>query len=156
MFRNLLKSVLHNLGVAAVSVVVALLGVGIDHLLGLGRAEHGSVRIIGCVSFIFGFLLRLWAAFYFYERQMKVIAFSPQRTLITTGPFHYSRNPLYLGGNAFMFLGASLWFGTASGIAITLLHLPLVDRMIRREEHQLEKTFGDEWSRYRRTVRRWI
>lgn len=55
-----------------------------------------------------------------------------------------------------MFGGAALWFGTLSGLAITILQLPLVDAMIRREERQLEQTFGDEWNQYRETVGRWI
>ena len=156
MFRSLLKSILHNVGVSAVSAVVALLGVAIDHLLRITRSKYTLVRIVGGVSFLIGFVLRVWAAFHFYKRQMKVVALSPQTHLVNTGPFRYSRNPLYLGGNVFMFLGASLWFGTLSGIFITVLHLPLVHLMIRREERQLEQTFGDEWRHYRQHVRRWI
>ena len=41
-------------------------------------------------------------------------------------------------------------------VAITLLHLPFVDLFIRREERQLERSFGDEWREYRSRVRRWL
>jgi protein-S-isoprenylcysteine O-methyltransferase Ste14 len=99
MWTNLLKSILHNAGVSAVSVVVALLGLGLDHLLHVPRAQHTAVRFLGVISFLVGFLLRVWAAFHFYERRMKVIVLSAQEHLITIGPFRYSRNPLYLGGN---------------------------------------------------------
>jgi protein-S-isoprenylcysteine O-methyltransferase Ste14 len=39
---------------------------------------------------------------------------------------------------------------------ITALHLPFIELFIRREERQLEQRFGDEWVRYRQSVRRWI
>jgi protein-S-isoprenylcysteine O-methyltransferase Ste14 len=156
MGSTLLKSILHNVGVSAVSVAFALLGRGIDHLLHFAWGQHPAAYIVGGVAFLSGFLLRVWAAFHFYERQMRVIALSTQGHLVTTGPFQYSRNPLYLGGNVLMFMGASLLFGSPSGVVLTVLHLPLVNLMIRREERQLEQAFGDEWREYERRVRRWI
>jgi protein-S-isoprenylcysteine O-methyltransferase Ste14 len=111
---------------------------------------------VGSLLLIIGFLLRFWATFYFYKNRMKVISLSPQRTLITSGPYRYSRNPLYLGGNVFVFLGAALLFGSPAAVFITVLHLPLVDLFIRREERQLERDFGKNWLEYRKRVRRWL
>jgi protein-S-isoprenylcysteine O-methyltransferase Ste14 len=112
--------------------------------------------IAGSLLLIIGFVLRGWATFYFYKNRMKVISLSPQRTLITSGPYRYSRNPLYLGGNVFVFLGAALLFGSPAAVFITVLHLPLVDLFIRREERQLERDFGKNWLEYRKRVRRWL
>jgi protein-S-isoprenylcysteine O-methyltransferase Ste14 len=112
--------------------------------------------IAGSLLLIIGFVLRGWATFYFYKNRMKVISLSPQRTLITSGPYRYSRNPLYLGGNVFVFLGAALLFGSPAAVFITVLHLPLVDLFIRREESQLERDFGKNWLEYRKRVRRWL
>ena len=44
----------------------------------------------------------------------------------------------------------------ASGIVLTALDILLVKFMIRREEKQLEREFGEEWVRYRSQVRRWL
>ena len=87
---------------------------------------------------------------------MRVIALEPQNVLITTGPFRFSRNPLYLGGNVFIFFGAALLLHSPAAVIVTALHLPLVDLFIRREERQLERIFGDQWQEYRGRVRRWI
>jgi protein-S-isoprenylcysteine O-methyltransferase Ste14 len=154
--RDLAQSLLHNVGVGVVSFGVAFLGVLLDGLLGIGRFHTLPAVAAGCALLAAGFLLRTWAAFHFYARQMRVISLSPQHALIVTGPYRLSRNPLYLGGNVLMFLGAALVLGTPSGLALTVAHLPLVDRMIRREETQLERTFGEEWLRYRGRVRRWL
>jgi protein-S-isoprenylcysteine O-methyltransferase Ste14 len=152
----LVKSILHNIGVVIVSLVAAVIGTRLD--LPLGLRNFGSIlaTILGSLLLIIGFLLRVWATFHFYQNRMKVISLSPQRTLITSGPYRFSRNPLYLGGNVFVFLGAALLFGSPAAVFITIIHLPLVDLFIRREERQLERDFGEEWLQYRERVRRWL
>jgi protein-S-isoprenylcysteine O-methyltransferase Ste14 len=151
-----LKSILHNLVVVAVGLAVALVGVGLDHLLVISEFRSLTATVIGGSFISIGFLIRVWATYFFYEKRMKVIATRPQETLLTSGPYRYSRNPLYLGGNVFIFLGAGLLLGSPAALAITAIHLPFIDLFIRREERQLEQRFGDEWARYRRSVRRWI
>jgi protein-S-isoprenylcysteine O-methyltransferase Ste14 len=153
---NLLKSLLHNLGVAIVGFGFALLGRGLDQLLGLHRIDSASATIAGWCLMAIGFLLRAWATFHFYERRMKVISLVPQQALITSGPYRFSRNPLYLGGNVFMFLGAVLILGSPGGIALTAINIIAMDFMIRREEKQLERDFGERWVAYRSRVRRWL
>ena len=156
MLRSVLKSALHNVFVVAVGFVVATLGAGIDHLLGIADFKGALADGFGCALIAAGFLLRTWAAFHFYMRGMDVIVLHAQKHLITTGPYRFSRNPLYLGGNVFIFCGASLILGTPGGLALIILHLPLVDFMIRREERQLQETFGDAWREYAQRTRRWM
>src|SRR5215831_18255757 len=108
MATNLLKSVLHNLGVVIVALALAYLGSSVDSWLGLPRLSPPLGAVFGFLLILLGFFLRLWAAFHFYVHRMRVISLEPQSSLVTTGPFRYSRNPLYLGGNVFCFFGAAL------------------------------------------------
>jgi protein-S-isoprenylcysteine O-methyltransferase Ste14 len=156
LFVPLFKSILHNTGVVIVGLSVAFIGTRLDLLLGLHDFRSVLTTIAGYLLLITGFLLRVWATFYFYQQQMKVISLSPQGTLITSGPYRFSRNPLYLGGNVFIFPGAALLFGSPAAVLIAILHLPLVDVFIRREEKQLERDFGEDWLQYRKRVRRWL
>ena len=156
MFTNLLKSTGHNVGVVFVGLGIAWVGTRIDALLGIGEFHHWAVAIAAWLLLALGFLLRVWATFDFYERRMKVISLVPQRALVTSGPYRFSRNPLYLGGNVFIFFGAALLFGSPVALALTALHLPLMDRFVRREEAQLERKFGVDWLRYKAHVRRWL
>jgi protein-S-isoprenylcysteine O-methyltransferase Ste14 len=87
---------------------------------------------------------------------MRVISLSPQGALITSGPYRFSRNPLYLGGNVFNFFGAALLVGSPTALVATALHLPLMDRFIRREEEQLQRQFGEQWQDYKQHVHRWL
>jgi protein-S-isoprenylcysteine O-methyltransferase Ste14 len=153
---NLLKSVLHNIGVVVVGFGFAFLGTKIDSLLGLTGFGSVLATITAWILLTIGFLLRAWATYLFYERRMKVISLVPQKQLITSGPYRFSRNPLYLGGNLFIFLGAAFFLGSPAGIALTAINILVVDVFIRREERQLRQDFGEEWSRYRNRVRRWI
>jgi protein-S-isoprenylcysteine O-methyltransferase Ste14 len=153
---NLLRSILHNIGVVLVGFGVAFIGTRIDSLLAIRSLASGYATAAGCLLLIPGFLLRTWAAFYFYEYRMKVISLQPQQALITSGPYRVSRNPLYLGGNVFIFFGAALVLGSPAALALTAMHLPLIDLFIRREERQLAAQFGDAWVRYSSRVRRWI
>ena len=153
---SLLKSILHNIGVLIVGFGVAFIGTRIDALLGIRGFASGFATAVGCLFLSLGFLLRVWATFCFYEHRMKVVSLEPQKALITTGPYGFSRNPLYLGGNVFIFFGAALSLGSPTALVITAIHIPLVDLFIRREERQLEKQFGEAWVRYKDRVRRWI
>jgi len=156
MVANLLKSILHNIGVVVVGFGVAWIGTLIDALLGVGEFHDTTASVASWVLLAMGFLLRAWATFHFYMHRMRVIALMPQSALITSGPYRFSRNPLYLGGNVFIFFGAALLFGSPAALILTALHLPLMDRFIQREEAQLEQTFGADWLRYKARVRRWL
>jgi protein-S-isoprenylcysteine O-methyltransferase Ste14 len=152
---NLFKSILHNIGVLIVGLGLAFLGKRVDSFFGIRVFHSIFATSLAWLLLGIGFLVRVWATFYFYERRMKVISLAPQRTLITSGPYRFSRNPLYLGGNVFIFFGAALLFGSPTALYMTAIHLPFIDLFIRREEKQLEKDFGEEWVRYKKQVRRW-
>ena len=153
---NILKSALHNVGVVIVSLAFAYLGTVIDSFLRLPNFSSPIVATFGVGLISLGFLVRGWAAVHFYGHQMRVISLEPQASLVTSGPFRYSRNPLYLGGNVFCFFGAALLLGSPGALIMTALHLPLVNFMIRREEKQLEGKFGEEFRAYKTKARRWI
>jgi len=77
-------------------------------------------------------------------------------TIVETGPYRFTRNPIYLG----MFLGLvglaiavdSLWL-----LAMLAPFALLIRRgVVAREEAYLERKFGDVYRRYRVRVRRWL
>jgi protein-S-isoprenylcysteine O-methyltransferase Ste14 len=85
-----------------------------------------------------------------------VIPFKPTTALVTGGAYRFTRNPIYLGM-------ATLYVALAVGLGIlwSFLFLPFVllavDRfVIVREERYLERKFGQQYTEYRRRVRRWI
>src|SRR5688572_4629632 len=81
---------------------------------------------------------------------------SPPRTLVTSGLYRYSRNPMYvgvlliLGGWAIRFRSWPLAI-YAAAVAVAV-HL----RVLLHEEPFLARTHGDAWAGYRARVGRWI
>jgi len=61
MATNLLKSVLHNLGVVVVALALAYLGTSIDSWLGIPGFSSPVFAASGILLLTLGFLLRLWA-----------------------------------------------------------------------------------------------
>lgn len=80
----------------------------------------------------------------------------PTTWLVTTGPYHYSRNPLYLG-LAVCFCGLSFAINKPWFLILLIPTLLVVQQfMIYPEELYLQATFGDDYQHYKKTVRRWL
>jgi protein-S-isoprenylcysteine O-methyltransferase Ste14 len=80
----------------------------------------------------------------------------PTTTIVTSGPFRFTRNPIYLSYTVFMIglacLTLNLWM-----LAVTAIVWMILQRgVIRREERYLERKFGDAYVDYKRRVRRWL
>ena len=79
----------------------------------------------------------------------------PTTAIVRTGPYRFSRNPIYLAFTLFQ-IGLAAWINSL-GLLLTLVAaLALVQVVIRREERYLEARFPSEYLPYKRTVRRWL
>jgi len=77
-------------------------------------------------------------------------------TLVITGPYRFSRNPIYLGF-MMIFLGFTLVAGTLWGMLIVLFLFATITRsVVRAEENYLERRFKEQYRIYRALVRRWL
>lgn len=76
--------------------------------------------------------------------------------LVTTGPFAFSRNPIYLA-NVLLMVGIALATSNAWLIIIAFIAAWLEQQFaIVREERHLEARFGKAWRDYAKRVRRWV
>jgi protein-S-isoprenylcysteine O-methyltransferase Ste14 len=76
--------------------------------------------------------------------------------LITSGPFRFSRNPIYLS-MLFWLTGLAVLLGSLILFLFPLLLFLLANFLIiPREEKDLENKLGEQYLEYRRRVRRWI
>ena len=77
-------------------------------------------------------------------------------TLITTGFFKYSRNPLYLS-LIMIFCGIALYNNLLWLIILVPVLFGALERaVICHEEKYLERLFDEEYIQYKKKVRRWI
>jgi len=76
--------------------------------------------------------------------------------LVTSGPFVWSRNPIYLG-NTLMLAGAAPAFGQVWLLVMVPVAVALVAALaIRREERHLAARFGPAWAAYAARTPRWF
>lgn len=75
--------------------------------------------------------------------------------LATSGPYAFSRNPMYVGWTA-LYLGLAFVLNTAWLFVVFPGVVATCHRVVRREERALEREFGNEYRAYRRTVRRYL
>jgi len=97
---------------------------------------------IGAVVGAAGLAIRAWAAGHLRKHQ----------ALATTGPYAYTRNPLYFGSvilaAGFMVAGGSLW----SGIVVAAYIAAFYPAVMKREESELRAHYGEKFSEYASTV----
>ncbi len=80
----------------------------------------------------------------------------PAKALVTEGPFRYTRNPLY-SSLTLMYTGIALVANALWAMLLLPVTLFIINRgVIEREEHYLERKFGEQYLNYKASVRRWI
>ena len=80
----------------------------------------------------------------------------PTTTIVRTGPYRFSRNPIYLAFSLLQ-LGIALWVNSL-WLVLTLLAAVAVMSLvvIPREERYLEAHFPSDYPAYKASVRRWL
>ena len=80
----------------------------------------------------------------------------PATAVVASGPFRFSRNPLYLA-LTLLYLGLTLAFNTWWGIVVLIPLLIIMHRgVVLREERYLDQKFGEIYRQYRSKVRRYL
>jgi protein-S-isoprenylcysteine O-methyltransferase Ste14 len=136
----------------AVPLAVGLL---IQHWSHLPIVPGWAAAPLG-VACVFLGVVGLPAVLAFHRARTSPNPFRPSSALVTTGPYRFSRNPMYVG-LTLLYAGVAIWVNTVW----PLLFLPVILIVLHygvvvREEAYLERTFGDEYRHYARRVRRWL
>jgi protein-S-isoprenylcysteine O-methyltransferase Ste14 len=92
----------------------------------------------------------------FVRAGTSMVPMNPSTALVTTGPYRFTRNPMYLGV-AFLYIALAVAFGVIWALIVLPVVLAAVDRLvIPREEAYLEAKFGEPYRDYKSRVRRWV
>jgi len=107
---------------------------------------------------ILGFTVFTLAVKAFNRQKTTVNPLEPRQasSLVSSGIFKYSRNPMYLG-MLIILLALSFKFNLVGGIVISLFfYLFITKFQILPEEEAMNELFGDEFIEYSNKTRRWI
>lgn len=142
-----------------VFILVYLVGAGLQRILppAIPSPELSSIlRVAGFVLVAVGVAVAFSAVGIFKKENTTTVPFETPSALVVSGPFRFTRNPMYLG-LTLIYLGLA---GTRTEIWPVIV-LPLLLAyanvvVIPVEERSLLGVFGDSYQQYRAKVRRWL
>jgi protein-S-isoprenylcysteine O-methyltransferase Ste14 len=112
--------------------------------------------LVGGLVGLTGFGLLGLAMAQFRKTGQKVDAGQPTTSIIRTGPYRFSRNPMYLGA-MLVYLGVAIGTGSVWVLVALVPAIVLAQVLvILPEEEYLARKFGDEYRLYKVSVRRWL
>ena len=138
--------------------VFFLAGIFIQKLLPLDHLffEERTVRLASIFFFLVALFFATRSMSQFIRTKNTIIPNKAATSLQTTGIYHITRNPMYVG-LALIYLGLSCLFGNWWNIILfPLLLIAIQELVIKREESYLSRKFGDAFSQYKQEVRRWL
>ncbi len=132
-------------------------GAAISGALGWPRPPGLPIPPLGAALVALGFIPPVWAITLFRRAGTEIQPTSPTNSaLVTTGPYAFTRNPMYLGMTVIA-TGVAVWVGAwpmfAAPIALfataNWAHIPF-------EEAKMRRQFGAAFDAYAGRVRRWV
>jgi protein-S-isoprenylcysteine O-methyltransferase Ste14 len=137
--------------------LAVIVGLALNRLVPLPFLPAGlPVGWLGAMAFALALALGIYSVVTIVRAGSNVPTNRPTTTIVESGPYRFTRNPIYLG----MFLGQiglaialdNLW------LLMMLVPFALVIRygVVAREEAYLGRKFGDVYRGYCSRVRRWL
>jgi protein-S-isoprenylcysteine O-methyltransferase Ste14 len=139
------------------ALTYVLIAVAVGYAGGWPRVPGLPIVPLAIVLIGVGISLAITAAMLFRREGTELNSTSTSnQKLITSGPFRFTRNPMYLG-LVLLALGIAFWVGVwpmflaliAIFATLNWVHIPF-------EEAKMRRQFGEAFDTYVRKVRRWI
>jgi len=139
------------------AAIYVLLAVGVNRLLGGPKLPGLPVVPLGISLVAIAWIPSLWAFILFRRAGTEINPTSTvNRALVTSGPYRFTRNPMYLG-LVVLTLGIAIWVGSwpyflapmAVFATANWVHIPF-------EETKMRRQFEAAYDSYSRRVRRWV
>lgn len=111
---------------------------------------------MGIVPIIIGLAIGFSGVYQFHKVKTNIRPFREADKMVTSGPFRFTRNPMYLG-ILLVLVGIWILLDAVSPVIGVLIFMVTADRWyIRVEEQMLQQKFGPVFEGYCAEVRRWI
>ena len=140
----------------AIFLLCLLAGIGLNYILPLGLGISEPLNMLGLVFVAVAIAILVASALLFRRAHTAIEPWKPTTSMIYSGCYGLSRNPIYLSFCLCLF-GVGV---TVNSLWILLSFVPcglaIYYFAIKKEEAYLEQKFGDEYLLYKQRVRRWI
>ncbi len=156
-----LKDSLGSIPIPPPVIIVSLsqLGITASQFLahrGHGTSVHRFKASTGKLLALCGALISLWAAITMIKDGQSPNPGNEKTKIVTSGPFRFTRNPIYLGATATA-LGRSISKNSFLGVVLSMLGWFYVDQIVvPKEEQYLLSKLEDQYATYLTATPRWI
>lgn len=148
-----------NLGVARPPLIYLgsiALGLLLHFVRPVSLLPRGMGPRLGAPVVLLAMGLFLFAVRTFRTAGTPVPGNRPTTTIVRTGPYRFTRNPIYLAFSLFQ-LGIAVWVNSLWLVLTLLVAVAVMSLVvIPREERYLEARFPSEYPSYKASVRRWL
>lgn len=120
--------------------------------------SHPLLSSIAKALFFIGILIGIAGIWEFLKKKTTVDPHRPEKasSFVNSGIYNYSRNPMYLG-LLIGLIGVFFYFENLFNILFLIGFILYMNRFqIIPEERAMEKKFGEDFTDYKKSVRRWI
>jgi protein-S-isoprenylcysteine O-methyltransferase Ste14 len=107
-------------------------------------------HVVGWPLVLAGLALAAWAV-----TAARMVDIEHPDSIITGGPYAYTRNPMYVGWTA-IYLGVTFAVNTSWPLVFLPIVLALIHLEVLREERRLGELFGPTYIEYRHRTRRYL
>ena len=135
---------------------LGLIGVGMEYAIPLSIGIDSPANYSGIGVIIISIVSIMFMSKLFERNKTAIEPWKTTSKIITTGPYKYSRNPIYI-----LFCGVPVGLGIAFDTYWALFaFIPALIIVyysaVKKEEKYLEAKFGQEYLDYKGKVRRWL
>jgi len=140
----------------ALYALAVLAGYMLNRRWPLPMAGSAVVRVTAWALTVVWAALTVSSIGNFRRSRTSIVPIRPATTLVISGPYRFTRNPMYVG-LAMLTVAMGLFMGSGWPIVL-LIPVLLAVRVfvIAPEERYLERRFGADYVGYTRRVRRWL
>ena len=140
-----------NVPIPESHIVPLVVGVALHIWLPLRLFESEWLKhIFGWPLVLLGGLYAAWAVV-----TVSDVEISRPPRIIDTGPYTFSRNPMYVAWTV-IYVGTAMLVNTWWLVVFLPVVIVFMHGAVRREERQLESRFGEEYRQYCERVRRYL
>lgn len=105
-----------------------------------------------------GIMIDMISIFAFRSAKTTVTPLAPEKasSLVVSGLYRFTRNPMYLG-MLLILIGVALLLGSFANVVVLVAFVAYITAFqIKPEEERLQEVFGAQYHSYKQEVRRWI
>ncbi len=139
-----------------IAIGAIIVSLGLDYFWPTPLALSFKSPVLGFILLGLGLASVVWTLGLFCKWATTPFPLAKASTLVTEGPFRYTRNPIYLGGMMMLAGCALVWGSFAALFAPVAFFLSMNFVFIPFEEQRLLEAFGEPYAAYKTRVRRWL